>query len=115
MSAPLGEKVAAQRTEEVRRAARALLKEPLLHAGGRHAEEFRLVRAHATELRRWFDRNTGWRLQVDAETARLQKMPGDSTDPHAAEVAVARLRSSLGNRELVTTVPRRGYRLAVTS
>ncbi|MDN5571098.1 MAG: uroporphyrinogen-III synthase [Propionibacteriaceae bacterium] len=45
----------------------------------------------------------------------LALLPGSSADPHAAEVAVARLRSSLGNRELVTTVPRRGYRLAVTS
>ena len=39
-------------------------------------------------------------------------LPGDSTDPHAAEVAVARLRD-VGGRALVQTVVKRGYRLSV--
>ncbi|GGC13235.1 uroporphyrinogen-III synthase [Cellulomonas carbonis] len=43
----------------------------------------------------------------------LRALPGDSADPHAAEVAVARLREALGHRGLVTTVVKRGYRLAV--
>lgn len=34
---------------------------------------------------------------------------------HAAEMAVARLRASLGHRELVETVVKRGYRLGVSS
>lgn len=42
----------------------------------------------------------------------LAVLPGDSQDPHAAEVAVARVRESVG-RELVRTVVKRGYRLAV--
>ena len=43
----------------------------------------------------------------------LAALPGDSRDPHAAEVAVARLRESAGDRRLVQTVVKRGYRLAV--
>ncbi|SDE51381.1 uroporphyrinogen-III synthase [Auraticoccus monumenti] len=42
----------------------------------------------------------------------LRVLPGDSSDPHTAEVAVARLREAVG-RDLVQTVVRRGYRLAV--
>lgn len=42
----------------------------------------------------------------------LEVLPGDSTDPHAAEVAVARLRE-VGGRALVQTVVKRGYRLAL--
>jgi uroporphyrinogen-III synthase len=40
----------------------------------------------------------------------LQVLPGDSSDPHTAEVAVARLREVVG-RDLVGTVVKRGYRL----
>jgi uroporphyrinogen-III synthase len=43
----------------------------------------------------------------------LEALPGDSRDPHAAEVAVARLRDATGCRELVRTVVKRGYRLEV--
>jgi uroporphyrinogen-III synthase len=43
----------------------------------------------------------------------LAALPGESTDPHAAEVAVARLREAAGCRELVTTVVKRGYRLGL--
>jgi uroporphyrinogen-III synthase len=42
----------------------------------------------------------------------LAAIPGDSTDPHTAEVAIARLREVCG-RALVRTVVKRGYRLAV--
>jgi uroporphyrinogen-III synthase len=41
----------------------------------------------------------------------LAVLPGDSTDPHAAEVAIARLRDASGSRALVRTVVKRGYRL----
>ncbi len=77
----LGDALAAQRAEEVRRAARALLRRPLLRAGGSHADDFRLVRQHAAELRTWFERNTGWALLVDSEVARLRRIPGRDTDP----------------------------------
>ncbi|MFH9727052.1 TIGR02678 family protein [Streptomyces sp. NPDC017254] len=84
MSTPLAEVLDGQHAAELRRAARALLKQPLLLAGGAYADEFRLVRRHASDLREWFDRNTGWSLQVDAETARLGKIPAhlaDATHP----------------------------------
>ncbi|MFF4580678.1 TIGR02678 family protein [Streptomyces sp. NPDC001389] len=81
---PLAEVLDGQHAAERRKAARALLKQPLLLAHGAYADEFRLVRRHASELRDWFDRNTGWSLQVDAETARLGKIPAvpdDATHP----------------------------------
>jgi uncharacterized protein (TIGR02678 family) len=77
----LGDALALQRAEEVRRAARALLRRPLLRATGPHADDFRLVRQHAPELRAWFERNTGWALLVDSEVARLRRVPGRDTDP----------------------------------
>lgn len=43
----------------------------------------------------------------------LAVMPGESGDPHAAEVAVARLREVVG-RDVIRTVVKRGYALAVT-
>lgn len=42
----------------------------------------------------------------------LTTLPG-AADPHAVEMAVARLRKSLGRPDLVETVVKRGYRLAV--
>lgn len=73
---------ALQRAQSVqlRRAARALLRCPLLHADGPQAEEFQLVRRHAARLRAWFDVNTGWRLIVDSEVARLAKIVAATTD-----------------------------------
>jgi uncharacterized protein (TIGR02678 family) len=69
---------------ERRRAARALLACPLLTA---RDDDFRLVRKHAAGLAGWFAEQTGWRLTVDAETARLLKKPaalGDATRPARA-------------------------------
>ncbi|MFC5724454.1 TIGR02678 family protein [Streptomyces gamaensis] len=91
MTSPLAEVLDGQHSSELRKAARALLKEPLLLAHGPHADEFRLVRRHVAELREWFDRNTGWSLHVDADAARLRKVPGrpaDATHP-AREAARA--------------------------
>lgn len=72
---------AADHDVERRRAARALLAAPLLTA---RDDDFRLVRKHAAALAGWFAEQTGWRLTVDAETARLFKKPadlGDATRP----------------------------------
>lgn len=49
---------------------------------------------------------------VVTREAVLAALPGSSTDPHAAEVAVARVREAT-SRDLVRTVVKRGYRLAV--
>lgn len=43
----------------------------------------------------------------------LAQLPGGSTDLHAAEMAVARLRSGLPDPAIVRTVVKRGYRLDV--
>jgi uncharacterized protein (TIGR02678 family) len=80
------------RSAELRRAVRALLRRPLLRAGGAEAEDFRLVRSHAGELRSWFDANTGWRLIVDSEVARLVKVAPTIDDPtHPARDPRSRL------------------------
>jgi uncharacterized protein (TIGR02678 family) len=64
---------------DLRRAARALLRRPLLLAR-EDPETFRVVRQQASTLRDWFEQNTGWRLHVDAEVARLFKRMGATPD-----------------------------------
>lgn len=51
--------------------------------------------------------------RVKSREQLLAVMPGESGDPHAAEVAVARLRDVVG-KEVVRTVVKRGYALAVS-
>lgn len=67
--------------QERRRAARALLRKPLLHDGspGRE-EELRLVRRHRDELTRVFAEGVGYRLVVEPGVARLFKA-GLGRDP----------------------------------
>lgn len=70
-------------TSRRRAALRALLRRPLLTAEA-DPEDVVLVRRYQVELRDWLSRETGWRLQVDAETARLFKTaptPDDGTHP----------------------------------
>ncbi|MBU9762515.1 uroporphyrinogen-III synthase [Mycobacterium sp. TNTM28] len=43
----------------------------------------------------------------------LSALPGAGTDTHAVETAVLRLRTALGDKNIVSTVVKRGYRLAV--
>jgi len=43
----------------------------------------------------------------------LAALPGAGTDTHAVETAVLRLRTALGDKSIVATVVKRGYRLAV--
>ncbi|MGH3639363.1 MAG: uroporphyrinogen-III synthase [Mycobacterium sp.] len=43
----------------------------------------------------------------------LSALPGGGTDTHAVETAVLRLRTALGDKHIVSTVVKRGYRLAV--
>ena len=62
-----------------RKAMRALLTKPLLTAG-MDDEALRLVRRHASDLRDWLATETGWRLVVGAESARLFKTAPASTD-----------------------------------
>ncbi|QGK70720.1 TIGR02678 family protein [Allosaccharopolyspora coralli] len=73
--------LASSRAGELRRAARALLRRPLVRASGPEAEAFVLIRRHAATLREWFDRNTGWALIVEADLARLVKYTSHTDDP----------------------------------
>ncbi|WP_322767301.1 DUF2398 family protein, partial [Frankia sp. Cr1] len=59
-------------TAQRRKALRMLLAKPLLTAGA-DDDALRLIRQHASELREWLAAETGWRLVVDAESARLFK------------------------------------------
>lgn len=50
---------------------------------------------------------------VVARNALLRVLPGNSNDPHAVDTAVLRLRTALGDKNIVATVVKRGYRLAI--
>jgi uroporphyrinogen-III synthase len=50
---------------------------------------------------------------VVARNDLLRVLPGNSNDPHAVDTAVLRLRTALGDRNIVATVVKRGYRLAI--
>ncbi len=43
----------------------------------------------------------------------LRLLPGNGTDTHAVDTAVLRLRNALGDKAIVATVVKRGYRLAI--
>lgn len=81
-----------------RAALRALLAKPLLTAGA-DDETLRLVRRHATDLRDWLAAETGWRLVVDADSARLFKTAGDADGTHPARDG--RGRPAFGRRRYV--------------
>ncbi|MFL6124317.1 TIGR02678 family protein [Actinophytocola sp.] len=71
--------VADENLAQRRAALRALLAKPLLTAGA-DDETLRLVRRHAADLREWLAAETGWRLVVDAESARLFKTVANGDD-----------------------------------
>ncbi len=50
---------------------------------------------------------------VVSRASLLDALPGSGTDTHAVETAVLRLRTALGDKNIVSTVVKRGYRLAV--
>jgi len=78
--------------EERQRAARSLLRNPLLTPSGPDPAVFVLVRRHGPWLRDWFTNEAGWTLQVASGLARLRKLPsalGDATRPAIAEKANA--------------------------
>lgn len=92
----------ADRSARLARAARLLLANPLLAAGVTDDDDLRLVRSHAAELREWFDREAGWRLVVDAHTARLFKLaPSLADDTHPARDP--RTRAPFSRRRYVLT------------
>ncbi len=50
---------------------------------------------------------------VVARNDLLRVLPGGSNDPHAVDTAVLRLRTALGDKNIIATVVKRGYRLAI--
>jgi uncharacterized protein (TIGR02678 family) len=85
--------------DELRQGARALLRWPLLTADGPHAAAFALVRRRAAALREWFADEAGWHLSVDAQHARLHKVPAHHRD--ATRPARAGPRAPFGRRRYV--------------
>lgn len=83
-----------------RKALRALLAKPLLTAGA-DDEALRLVRRHASALRDWLGTETGWRLVVDAESARLFKTVASGSDDGTHPARAAKGRPPFGRRRYV--------------
>lgn len=96
----LADALSASRADEFRRAARALLRRPIIRAAEPDVDDFTLIRRHATELRTWFDRNTGWRLVVDSEVARLVKTVATTAD-HTHPARDTRSKQPFGRRRYV--------------
>ncbi|GAA1205534.1 TIGR02678 family protein [Rhodoglobus aureus] len=63
--------------DDTQRAARLLLKHPLIRASDE--ERYRLVRRAAAPLHDWFDTNTGWSVYVDSAVVRLYREPATLT------------------------------------
>jgi uncharacterized protein (TIGR02678 family) len=91
--------IPAEERAQRRAALRALLAKPLLVAEA-DGETLVLVRRHLPELREWLNRETGWRLIVDSETARLFKTAPDLSD--ASHPARGNHSEPFGRRRYVT-------------
>jgi uncharacterized protein (TIGR02678 family) len=91
--------IPAEEQAQRRSALRALLAKPLLVADT-DSEALVLVRRHLTDLREWLNRETGWRLTADSETARLFKTSTDLSD--ASHPARGHNKEPFGRRRYVT-------------
>lgn len=72
--------------DDTQRAARLLLKHPLIRASDE--ERYRLVRRNAAQLHDWFETNTGWSVYVDSAVVRLYREPATTavaTHPFAVK------------------------------
>jgi uncharacterized protein (TIGR02678 family) len=91
--------IPAEEQAQRRAALRSLLAKPLLVAET-DGETLVLVRRHMTELREWLNRETGWRLVADSETARLFKTATALSD--ASHPARGHNKEPFGRRRYVT-------------
>jgi uncharacterized protein (TIGR02678 family) len=89
----------AEEQAQRRAALRALLAKPLLVADT-DGEALVLIRRHLTDLREWLNRETGWRLVADSETARLFKTATMLSD--ASHAARGHNKEPFGRRRYVT-------------
>lgn len=83
MSARLAIHLPPHQLPELQRAARTLLRSPLLTAGD---DEFRLVLRWETVLRNEFGQKLGYRLDVSRSAARLLRRPASTTDTRGAHI-----------------------------
>jgi uncharacterized protein (TIGR02678 family) len=90
--------IPAEAQAQRRAALRALLAKPLLVADT-DGETLVLVRRYLTELRQWLNRETGWRLMADSETARLFKTAPELSD--ASHPARGHNKEPFGRRRYV--------------
>jgi uncharacterized protein (TIGR02678 family) len=91
--------IPAEEQAQRRAALRALLAKPLLVADS-DGETLVLIRRYLPELREWLNRETGWRLVVDSETARLFKTAPELSD--ASHPARGHNKEPFGRRRYVT-------------
>lgn len=77
-----------------RRAARALLRCPLVTTDLPDPDALPLVRRHERFLQRWFSDNLGYRLAVEPDVARLFKTPPPHPAPRALSTSTGRSFSS---------------------
>ena len=91
--------IPAEEQAQRRSALRSLLAKPLLVADT-DGETLVLVRRHLPELREWLNRETGWRLVADSETARLFKTAPELSD--ASHPARGNHKEPFGRRRYVT-------------
>jgi uncharacterized protein (TIGR02678 family) len=91
--------IEAEARAQRRTALRALLARPLLVADA-DGETLVLIRRHLPELREWLNRETGWRLDADSETARLFKTAPELSD--ASHPALGVNKEPFGRRRYVT-------------
>jgi uncharacterized protein (TIGR02678 family) len=91
--------IPAEEQAQRRAALRALLAKPLLVADT-DGETLAGVRRHLPELREWLNRETGWRLVADSETARLFKTAPELWD--ASHPARGHNKEPFGRRRYVT-------------
>ncbi|MDQ1289113.1 MAG: hypothetical protein QG622_2679 [Actinomycetota bacterium] len=90
-----------QQADERRRAARALLRHPLLTPSTPDPTAFVLARRHATWLADWFAREAGWALACDASCVRLKKTTGDWADDTRPAVVTGGSRGTFSRRRYV--------------
>jgi uncharacterized protein (TIGR02678 family) len=90
-----------QQDDERRRAARALLRHPLLTPSAPDPAAFVLARRHATWLADWFAREAGWSLVCDTAAVRLKKTAGEWADDTRPAVAGSGSKGAFSRRRYV--------------
>src|SRR5262245_17646063 len=97
----LGTALEDQQDDERRRAARALLRRPLLTPSTPDPAAFVLARRHSGWLADWFSREAGWSVVSDASVVRLKKTSGDWVDGTRPAVLATGAKTQFSRRRYV--------------